>query len=96
MANTVILFGDQTVYTSSCFHSLQRQARRSTILQRFMADAALIVKREIQTLDPASRGCLNDFSDFVDLADRFNTIGHPDDLIATVLMTVAQLGELIL
>lgn len=96
MANTVILFGDQTVYTSSCFHSLQHQARRSTFLQRFVTDATLLVKREVQTLDPVSRGRFYDFSDFVDLADQFNTIGHPDDLVATVLMTVAQLGELIL
>lgn len=96
MANTVILFGDQTVYTASCFHSLQRQARRSAILHKFIADATLIVKREVQTLDPASRGRFYDFGDFVDLADQFNSIGHPDDLVATVLMTVAQLGELIL
>lgn len=96
MQTPVILFGDQTVETLSSIRSLIERSNRSALLHKFLEDATKVVKREVQSLNLAARSRFFSFTNLLDLAERFSNLGHPDDLVATVLITVAQLGELIL
>ncbi|KAI9052360.1 hypothetical protein LZ554_003710 [Drepanopeziza brunnea f. sp. 'monogermtubi'] len=96
MQPPVILFGDQTVETLVCIRSLIERSNRSALLHRFLEDATKVVKREVQGLNLDAQSRFFSFTNLLDLAERFSKLGHPDDLVATVLMAVAQLGELIL
>lgn len=96
MQTPVILFGDQTVETLVCIRSLVERSNRSALLHKFLEDATKVIKREVQGLHLSAQKRFFNFTNLLDLAESFSTLGHPDDLVATVLMAVAQLGELIL
>ncbi|KAI6708188.1 polyketide synthase [Diplocarpon mali] len=92
----VILFGDQTVETLTTIRSLIDRSSKSALLKKFLDDATKVVKSQVQSLNLEAQSRFFGFSNLLDLAERFGTLGHPDDLVATVLMAIAQLGELIL
>ncbi|RYP20568.1 hypothetical protein DL765_002725 [Monosporascus sp. GIB2] len=96
MVHQVILFGDQTVETLGSIRDLSKRSKKSPLLQRFLADANEGVKAEVQALGLGQQRRFFDFTNLVDLAERYHSLGYPDDLVATVLITIAQLGYLIL
>ncbi|KAK2626257.1 hypothetical protein QTJ16_004519 [Diplocarpon rosae] len=92
----VILFGDQTVETLATIRSLVDRSSKSALLRNFLDNATKAVKSLVQSLNPTAQRRFFGFSNLLDLAERFGSLGYPDDLVATVLMAIAQLGELIL
>jgi hypothetical protein len=92
----ILLFGDQTVETLSTIKALFQQSKSSPTLSRFLRDAADTVRTQAFKLNPTDRDRFPDFENVVDLAEGYDKLGYPDELLATVLMCIAQLGELIM
>ncbi|RYP44080.1 hypothetical protein DL768_009425 [Monosporascus sp. mg162] len=96
MVHRVILFGDQTVETLGAIRDLSKRSKKYPLLQRFLADANKVIKAEVQALGLDQQRRFFDFTNLVDLAEKYHSLGYPDDLVAAVLITIAQLGYLIL
>lgn len=91
----LLLFGDQTVETLAAVRSLFEVSKRSLLVRKFLVEATDVVKSHVEQLDSAERMRFYAFHSLLDLAGRHNASKYPDDLVATVLITFVQLGELI-
>ncbi len=92
----LLLFGDQTVETLSSIQNLIRQSRTSPSILRFLREATDVVQTQASKLDIANQRRFLGFETILDLAERYDEQDTPDDLVATVLMCIAQLGELMM
>jgi len=92
----LLLFGDQTVETLSSIQNLFCQSRTSTSVSRFLSEATDVIQIQASKLNAAERKRFFGFETILDLAERYESQQDPDDLVATVLMCISQLGELIM
>src|ERR1700744_5662504 len=95
MGPRLLLFGDQTVETLAAVQSLFTVSKQSLLVQKFLDGATDIIKSHVERLDSSERRRFFAFDSLLDLAKQHSTSTHPDDLVATVLITFVQLGELI-
>jgi Starter unit:ACP transacylase in aflatoxin biosynthesis len=92
----LLLFGDQTVETLSSIQNLFRQSRTSTSLSRFLREATDVIQIQASKLNATEQKRFFGFETILDLAESYESQQDPDDLVATVLMCISQLGELIM
>lgn len=91
----VLLFGDQTVDKLPAIRSLVIHARESSLLKKFLRSACDIVQIEVSRLRLHERRNIDDFDSLLALAEDNSKRQDPNEIVATVLMGVARLGELI-
>ena len=91
----VLLFGDQTVDKLPAIRSLVSHARESSLLKNFLRSACDIVQIEVSRLRPHERRNIDDFDSLLALAEDNSKRQDPNEIVATVLMGIARLGELI-
>lgn len=91
----VLLFGDQTVDKLPAIRSLASHSRVSDTLKRFLRQACDIVQLELSRLRPQERRNINEFDSLLVLAEDNAKQQDPNEIVATILMGVARLGELI-
>ena len=92
----LLLFGDQTVETLPAIENLVNQSRNSPSLRQFILGATDIVQKLAYGLNALERQRFHNFETILDLAESYAKEDSPDDLVATVLMCISQLGELIM
>lgn len=92
----VLLFGDQTVQTKAAIQSLIQHSKNSELLQTFLVDAEDVIRIKVAQLENSDKKRFDGFLSLVGLAERHDASEFPDDIRATALITIAQLGELIL
>ncbi|KAH8698369.1 hypothetical protein BGW36DRAFT_293843 [Talaromyces proteolyticus] len=91
----LLLYGDQTVEKLPAIRALVQQSQRSEIGRRFLRDACDIVQQETFQLQ-IERAKITQFDTLLQLAENNARSEEPSEIVATVLMNVARLGELIL
>lgn len=91
----VLLFGDQTVEKLPSIRELVRISRSSPVLHRFLESAADVVQTEVAKLGVESRKAFESFDDLTTLAEG-NENENADEIVATALMCIVRLGELLL
>ena len=91
----VLLFGDQTVEKLPSIQDLVRVSRNSPLLRRFLQDAADVVQTEVAKLNLDTRRAFVNFDSFVTLAEE-NAKQDADEVVATTLMCIARLGQLLM
>lgn len=91
----VLLFGDQTVEKLQPIRDLVRISGSSPLLQRFLRNATDVVQTEVAKLSIECRKPFVSFDSLVTLADE-TTKEDPNEIVATTLMCIVRLGELLL
>lgn len=91
-----LLYGDQTVEKLPAIKLLVEYSRTSEVIRRFLRDACDAVQYETTKLRPDERSNITDFDSLLQLAEENDKSDSPSEIVATVLMNVARLGELIL
>ena len=93
-----LLFGDQTVEKLPAIRRLVSHASSSRLLQRFLREACDAVQLEISQLPVHSeqRSSIGNFDSILRLAEDNAQLQEPNEIVATVLMNIARLGEFIL
>ncbi|KAK1991790.1 beta-ketoacyl synthase domain-containing protein [Colletotrichum falcatum] len=92
----VFVFGDQTDVFYPTIKLLYTQSLASPWLCLFMQTATSTLKDEIQALEPELRDSFGgDFTDLLQLAERFKESGDPNGLVSTVLVTIMRTGVLV-
>ncbi|KAJ5806695.1 hypothetical protein N7474_010287 [Penicillium riverlandense] len=92
----LLLYGDQTVEKLPAIRLLVEYSRTSVVIRRFLRDACDAVQIETTRLRPEERTNIKEFDCLLRLADDNARSDSPSEIVATVLMNVARLGELIL
>ncbi len=92
----LLLFGDQTVDKLPSIKALVRYSKKSAAVRRFLREATDILQVESSKLNPEERDWFHRFDTILNLAEKNSTQDEPSELIATLLMCVGRLGELIL
>lgn len=92
----LLLYGDQTVSKLPAIQELFEHARGSSHVQHFIRDACDIVQIELSKLSPDERSNIKDFDNLLALAEDNARREEPNEMVATILMGVARLGEMIL
>lgn len=92
----LLVFGDQTVATIAAIRNLHRQAKVSPLIRRFLNDAADVVQKETIVLNAEERKKFFDFGTIIELAEECAKQEEAEDLIATVLVCVSRVGEMLL
>lgn len=92
----LLLYGDQTVEKLPAVRALVEQAQRSPAGRRFLRDACDIIQIEIFNLEIDERAHVGHFDTLLQLAESNAQADQPSEIVATILMNVARLGELIL
>ena len=92
----LVLFGDQTVEKLSSIQSLVHASKTSPAARRFLQEATDVVQLELSKLSLEDRRWNHDFHSLLGLAED-NTAegGNLNGIIATILMCVGRLGEII-
>ena len=92
----LFLFGDQTVEKVSTIKRLVHMSRASPLLARFLREATDVVQVEIAKLASYERQGFFAFDNLVTLAEENAKQDYMgDEVIATTIMCIARLGELI-
>ena len=92
----LFLFGDQTVEKVSTIKRLVHMSRISPLLRTFLREATDVVQVEIAKLASYERQGLFAFDNLINLAEENAKQDYMgDEIIATTLMCIARLGELI-
>lgn len=93
-----IFFGDQTVEKLPAIRQLVSHAPDSRLVERFLREACDAVQLEISQLPAHSeqRSNIGEFDSIYRLAEHNARLQEPNEIIATVLMNIARLGEFIL
>ncbi|KAI9728586.1 MAG: Type I Iterative PKS [Cirrosporium novae-zelandiae] len=92
----VLLFGDQTVEKLPSIRNLVQLSRTSPSLRRFLQEATDVVQAETMKVSPSERKWFSSFHSILALAEDYAKQEDPDEVVATVLMCIERLGELIL
>lgn len=92
----LLLFGDQTVEKLPAIRLLVEYSRTSGVIRRFLRDACDAVQLETTRLRPEERANIKEFDSLLRLAEDNAQSDSPSEIVATALMNVARLGELIL
>jgi hypothetical protein len=91
----ILLFGDQTVEKLSVIQALVRNSKTSPAAKRFLQDATDIVQIEFSKLSKHDHGWARDFDTLLGLAEENEEEQATNSLVATVLMCIGRLGEVI-
>lgn len=91
-----LFFGDQTVEKLPAIQQLVGHSTSSRLVRQFLREACDAVQLEICQLHLEERSKLPNFDSLLRLAEENARSEEPDEVIATVLMNVARMGELIL
>ncbi|EFQ36633.1 beta-ketoacyl synthase domain-containing protein [Colletotrichum graminicola M1.001] len=92
----VFVFGDQTDVFYPTIKLLYAQSSASPWLRLFLQTATSTLKDEIQAMEPNLRDTFGgDFTDLLQLAERFRESGDPEGLASTVLVTIMRTGVLV-
>lgn len=92
----LLLYGDQTVEKLPAVRTLVEHAQRSPAGRRFLRDACDIIQIEVFNLEIDERSHVDHFDTLLQLAESNAQADQPSEIVATILMNVARLGELIL
>jgi len=93
----LLLFGDQTVEKVSTIKRLVQAARTSQLLRRFLRGATDVIQVEAAKLATYERKDLFFCDNLLELAEKnAEQDDMGDEVIATTLMCIARLGELIM
>jgi hypothetical protein len=95
-ASHVLLFGDQTVEKLPGVRVLAQQANTCPVASRFLRAAADAIQTELRHLPADAQADVDDFDTILGLAEANATRAEPNETIATALMAVTRLGELIM
>lgn len=93
---TVLLFGDQLASKTSAVARLYDIAKTRPSLQSFLRNATDVVQCLVQDLYPCERKLYGDFADIRDLTSLHESAKHLNEAVGTTLITIIQLGELLL
>ncbi|KAJ4422359.1 Type I Iterative PKS [Gnomoniopsis sp. IMI 355080] len=93
---TVLLFGDQLASKTSAVARLYDIAKTRPSLHAFLRDATDVVQCLRQDLYPFERDLYGDFADIRELTGRHESADHLNEAVGTTLITIIQLGELLL
>ncbi|KAF5135174.1 Non-reducing polyketide synthase ZEA1 [Metarhizium anisopliae] len=93
-----LLFGDQTVEKLPAIRHLVSHGSSSPLVQRFLREVCDAVQLQVSKLPQHSeqRSNIGNFDSILRLAENNARLEEPNEIIATVLMNIARLGELIL
>ena len=92
----VLLFGDQSAEKVGAIRNLTHLAKRSPTLRRFLRQSADVLQIEAEKLGPVARKAFSGYDDLLTMAEANARQDVPDELVATPLMCIARLGELLL
>jgi hypothetical protein len=92
----LLLFGDQTVPKLSTIQSLVQHSKNSPLVRTFLTKATHLIQLEFSLLSSQDRGWNHEIHTLLGLAEENEKEEEPNGLIATVLMCVGRLGELVL
>ncbi|MCJ1403878.1 hypothetical protein MMC11_007101 [Xylographa trunciseda] len=91
----LLLFGDQTVEKLSSIQSLVRHSKTSPAASTFLRQATDIVQLDFFELSSEDRGWPHEIHTLLGLAEENVKQKEPNGIMATVLMCIGRLGELI-
>ena len=91
----LVLFGDQTVEKLSSIQSLVRHSKTSAGARRLLQEATDLVQLNFDQLNKQDRAWNHEVHTLLGLAQDNIDEANPNGVIATVLMCIGRLGELI-
>ncbi|KAI4250705.1 MAG: hypothetical protein LQ352_005291, partial [Teloschistes flavicans] len=91
----LLLFGDQTVEKLSSIQALVRRSKTSFIAKSFLQQATDVVQLEFSKISAEERGWPHEIHSLLGLAEKNIKEPEANGIIATVLMFIGRLGELI-
>src|SRR3954463_589943 len=92
-----LLFGDQTIEKLPVVESIVRISQTSHLLRRFLDSVTDSLQIEASKLPKKERVYFQDFHSLLELAQRNNGVAlKSSEVVATVILAIARLGELIL
>lgn len=94
-SDNFLFYGDQTEEKLPVFKTLSQNAGKSQPLRQFLRDACDVVQQELFMLRPDERASIKDFDSLLDLAEGNARAEKYSEIVATILMNVARLGEMI-
>lgn len=92
----LLLFGDQTVEKLSSIQKLVRCSKTSPAAKRFLQEATDIVQLEFARISKEEHGWTRTFDTLLGLAEDNAGPDNANGMVATMLMCVGRLGELIM
>ena len=92
---SLVLFGDQTVEKRSSIQALVRRSKSSPSARRFLQEATDLVQLEFAKLNKEDRAWDHDVDSLLALAEDNIQETNPNGVVATVLMCIGRLGDLI-
>lgn len=95
-ASNILLFGDQTVPKLPIIRALIDYAQNSAFVRSFLNGATDAVQLEVAKLLPEERTCFRAFDSLLGLAEDNDQASEPSEMVATVLMGIGRLGELLM
>jgi hypothetical protein len=91
----LVLFGDQAVEKLSSIQALVRHSKTSAGAQRLLQEATDLVQLHLHQLSKEDRAWKHEIHTLLGLAQDNVAEAEPNAVIATVLMCIGRLGELI-
>lgn len=91
----LVLFGDQTVEKRSSIQALVRHSKTSAGARRLLHEATDLVQLHFGRLSKEERAWNHDIHTLLGLAEDNIAESKPNGIIATILMCIGRLGELI-
>jgi nitrate reductase assembly molybdenum cofactor insertion protein NarJ len=92
---TLALFGDQTVEKLSSIQALVRNSKTSPAARRFLREATDVLQLNLARLSKEDRRWNHEIHTLLGLAEDNINENDPNGIIATVLMCIGRLGEII-
>lgn len=98
MAGTVnlVLFGDQTVEKLSSIQSLVRNSKTSAVARRLLREATDALQLNLSKLSKEDRAWNHEVQSLIGLAEDNIPENNRNGVIATVLMCIGRLGDLVM
>lgn len=91
----LLLFGDQTVEKLSSIQSLVRHSKTSSAARTFLRQVTDVVQLDFSKLNAQDRGWSHEIHTLLGLAEDNARQKEPNGIMATVLMCIGRLGDLI-
>ena len=91
----LVLFGDQAVEKLSSIRALVHHARTSAGAKRLLQEATDLIQIHLNELSEEDRAWKHDFDSLLGLAEDNAAAPVPNAVLATTLMCIGRLGELI-
>lgn len=92
----LLLFGDQTVDKLETIRKLVHESKSSPALKRFLRESMDVVQIEAGKLCSSEQDAFSGFDDLLAMAEANAREPFPSEIVATPLMCIARLGELLL